>query len=69
MNKPQESNFVVLNQCEVLRNNWLLCKDEDYTNEDIRVECNRTLQKYIDLCGHKKYDPQKRLRCSIYATH
>ncbi|MDA9299132.1 hypothetical protein N9P79_02050 [Crocinitomicaceae bacterium] len=69
MNKPQESHFVVLNQCEVLRNKWLSCKNEDLTNEDVQVECNRTLQKYIHLCGNKKYDPKKRLRCSIYATH
>ena len=49
MNKPQDSQFIVLNQCEVLRNKWLSCKNEDLTNEDVHVECNRTLQKYIDF--------------------
>jgi hypothetical protein len=69
MNKLPESEFIVLNKCDSLRNKWLSCKNEDIANEDVQVECNRTLQKYIEICGHKKYDPQKRLRCSIYATH
>jgi hypothetical protein len=69
MNKSPESEFIVLNKCDSLRKKWLSCKNEDIANEDVQVECNRTLQKYIEICGHKKYDPQKRLRCSIYATH
>ena len=69
MNKSPESEFIVLNKCDSLRNKWLSCKNEDIANEDVQVECNRTLQKYIEICGHKKYDPRKRLRCSIYATH
>lgn len=69
MNKPQDSQFIVLNQCEVLRNKWLSCKNEDLANEGAQIECHEMLIKYIEMCRNKNYDPQKRLRCSIYATH
>lgn len=69
MNASEDSQFIVLNQCEVLRNKWLSCKNEDLTNEGAQIECQEMLIKYIEMCRNKNYDHKKRLRCSIYATH